>query len=117
MHAEPIGEQLVKENVPGDVHVNTFEEWAAYTRSNAIVSPVCPHHSSHLEKKKKHNTALFAPCAVDFPSYRDGRARTGVLARYVEMDLLSETVASSLAFVQVWSRPTLKYIARPTYAL
>ncbi|KAN0118213.1 hypothetical protein V8E52_005474 [Russula decolorans] len=36
MHAEPINDQLVKENVPGDDHVNTFDEWAAYTRSNAI---------------------------------------------------------------------------------
>lgn len=37
MHAEPINDQLVKENVPGDDRVNTFDEWAAYTRSNAIV--------------------------------------------------------------------------------
>ncbi|KAF8494421.1 alcohol oxidase [Russula emetica] len=36
MHAEPINDLLVKENVPGDDHVNTFDEWAAYTRSNAI---------------------------------------------------------------------------------
>jgi hypothetical protein len=38
MHAEPINEQLVKENIPGDDRVNTFDEWAAYARSNAIVS-------------------------------------------------------------------------------
>lgn len=38
MHAEPINELLVRENVPGDDRVNTFDEWAAYTRSNAIVS-------------------------------------------------------------------------------
>ena len=38
MHAEPINDLLVKENVPGDGRVNTFDEWAAYTRSNAIVS-------------------------------------------------------------------------------
>jgi hypothetical protein len=38
MHAEPINDLLVKENVPGDDRVNTFDEWAAYTRSNAIVS-------------------------------------------------------------------------------
>jgi len=36
MHAEPISEQLVKENIPGDDRVNTFDEWAAYARSNAI---------------------------------------------------------------------------------
>ena len=44
MHAEPISEQLVKENVPGDDRVNTFDEWAAYSRSNAIVSyfPLSP---------------------------------------------------------------------------
>jgi hypothetical protein len=40
MHAEPINEQLVKENIPGDDRVNTFDEWAAYARSNAIVSPI-----------------------------------------------------------------------------
>ncbi|KAH9988871.1 hypothetical protein BJV77DRAFT_720538 [Russula vinacea] len=36
MHAEPISELLVKENAPGDDRVDTFDEWAAYTRSNAI---------------------------------------------------------------------------------
>jgi len=36
MHTEPISESLVKENVPGTDSVNTFEEWAAYARSNAI---------------------------------------------------------------------------------
>ena len=40
MHAEPINDLLVKENVPGDDRVNTFDEWAAYTRSNAIVSRI-----------------------------------------------------------------------------
>ena len=39
MHAEPISELLVKENAPGEDSVNTFDEWAAYARSNAIVSP------------------------------------------------------------------------------
>ena len=39
MHAEQINEQLVKENIPGTDRVNTFDEWAAYARSNAIVSP------------------------------------------------------------------------------
>ena len=53
MHAEPIGEQLVKENVPGDVHVNTFEEWAAYTRSNAIVSSVVHTIPLILKNQKK----------------------------------------------------------------
>ena len=38
MHAEPINDLLVQENVPGDDRINTFDEWAAYTRSNAIVS-------------------------------------------------------------------------------
>jgi hypothetical protein len=38
MHAEPINKQLTKENIPGDDRVNTFDEWAAYARSNAIVS-------------------------------------------------------------------------------
>ena len=42
MHAEPISELLVKENAPGDDRVNTFDEWAAYTRSNAIVSLALP---------------------------------------------------------------------------
>jgi hypothetical protein len=42
MHAEPISEQLVKENVPGEDSVNTFEEWADYARSNAIVSSSTP---------------------------------------------------------------------------
>ena len=37
MHAEPISEHLVKENIPGDDRVNTFDEWASYARSNAIV--------------------------------------------------------------------------------
>lgn len=36
MHAQPIGELLVKENAPGEDSVNTFDEWAAYSRSNAI---------------------------------------------------------------------------------
>jgi hypothetical protein len=40
MHAEPISEELVTENIPGDDQVNTFDEWAAYARSNAIVSPI-----------------------------------------------------------------------------
>jgi hypothetical protein len=40
MHAEPISEELVKENIPGDDRVKTFDEWAAYARSNAIVSPI-----------------------------------------------------------------------------
>jgi hypothetical protein len=55
MHAEPINDQLVKENVPGDERVNTFDEWAAYTRSNAIVSPAVlpPSHRS-----SKHNSLL-----------------------------------------------------------
>jgi hypothetical protein len=39
MHTEPINEQLVKENIPGNDRVNAFDEWAAYARSNAIVSP------------------------------------------------------------------------------
>lgn len=47
MHAEPISELLVKENAPGDDRVNTFDEWAAYTRSNAIVSLVSPLHNWH----------------------------------------------------------------------
>jgi hypothetical protein len=38
MHTEPINEHLVNENAPGKDRVNTFDEWAAYTRSNAIVS-------------------------------------------------------------------------------
>ncbi|KAH9961942.1 hypothetical protein BC827DRAFT_1200615 [Russula dissimulans] len=42
MHAEPIGELLVKENVPGEDRVKTFEDWVACTRFNAIVSPVFP---------------------------------------------------------------------------
>ncbi|KAI9432683.1 alcohol oxidase [Lactarius indigo] len=36
MHAEPISKLLVKENTPGEGTVNTFDEWAAYARSNAI---------------------------------------------------------------------------------
>jgi len=36
MHAEPINELLVNENVPGADSVNTFDEWAAYARSNAV---------------------------------------------------------------------------------
>jgi len=36
MHAEPISELLVNENVPGEDRVKTFEDWVAYTRSNAI---------------------------------------------------------------------------------
>lgn len=47
MHAEPISELLVKENAPGDDRVNTFDEWAAYTRSNAIVGLVSPLHNWH----------------------------------------------------------------------
>ena len=83
MHAEPINDQLVKENVPGDDRVNTFDEWAAYTRSNAIVSPtVLPPSHRH----SKHNS-LITPITflrtVDFPSYRNGRARTRVLTRWV----------------------------------
>jgi hypothetical protein len=31
-------QQLAKENIPGDDRVNTFDELAAYARSNAIVS-------------------------------------------------------------------------------
>ncbi|KAH9996169.1 hypothetical protein BJV74DRAFT_828663 [Russula compacta] len=65
MHAEPIGKQLVKENVPGDVHVNTFEEWAAYTRSNAISTfhPI--------------GTAALAPSVVapDFKVHRTANLR------------------------------------------
>jgi hypothetical protein len=38
MHAEPISELLVNENAPGADSVNTFDEWATYARSNAIVS-------------------------------------------------------------------------------
>jgi hypothetical protein len=38
MHSEPINEHIVKESIPGDDRVNTFDEWAAYVRSNAIVS-------------------------------------------------------------------------------
>jgi hypothetical protein len=38
MHAEPISELLINENAPGTDSVNTFEEWAAYARSNAVVS-------------------------------------------------------------------------------
>jgi len=36
MHAEPISELLVNENIPGKDRVKTFEDWAACTRSNAI---------------------------------------------------------------------------------
>ncbi|KAI0255558.1 hypothetical protein BJV78DRAFT_684203 [Lactifluus subvellereus] len=36
MHAEPISEHLVNENAPGEDRVNTFDEWATYSRSNAI---------------------------------------------------------------------------------
>jgi len=42
MHTEPISKQLVKENVPGEDRVKTFEDWVTYTRSNAIVSPAVP---------------------------------------------------------------------------
>jgi len=38
MHAEPIRALLVRENTPGEDNVNTFDEWAAYASSNAIVS-------------------------------------------------------------------------------
>jgi hypothetical protein len=38
MYAEPINEQLVKENFPRDDRFNTFDEWEAYARFNAIVS-------------------------------------------------------------------------------
>jgi len=70
MHAEPISEQLVKENVPGNDRVNTFDEWAAYARSNAIVSfPPYP-CLSHL----KISDALRCVRKVDFPSYRNGGA-------------------------------------------
>jgi hypothetical protein len=40
MHAELINDHLFKVNIPGDDPVNTFDEWAAYARSNAIVSPI-----------------------------------------------------------------------------
>jgi hypothetical protein len=76
MHAEPISEQLVKENVPGEDSVNTFEEWADYARSNAIVSPPVPSLSDGVR-------LLYYPLSVDVPSYRNGRARAGVLTRYV----------------------------------
>ncbi|KAI9463510.1 alcohol oxidase [Russula earlei] len=36
MHAKPISEHLVAENIPGEDRVKTFDDWAAYTRSNAI---------------------------------------------------------------------------------
>jgi len=42
MHAEPISELLVNENIPGECRVKTFEDWVAYTRSNSILSPVFP---------------------------------------------------------------------------
>ncbi|KAH9061970.1 hypothetical protein EDB87DRAFT_1682634 [Lactarius vividus] len=36
MNAEPISGLLVKENVPGEGAVNTFDEWTTYARFNAI---------------------------------------------------------------------------------
>jgi hypothetical protein len=56
MHAEPINDLLVKENVPGDDRVNTFDEWAAYTRSNAIVSSTLLYPPSH--RRSKHNSLI-----------------------------------------------------------
>src|SRR5580698_4695353 len=38
MYAEPINEQLVKENIPRDGRFNTFDEREAYARFNAIAS-------------------------------------------------------------------------------
>jgi choline dehydrogenase-like flavoprotein len=76
MHAEPISEQLVKENVPGTDSVNTFEEWADYARSNAIVSPT-PSFSDVPRALTKRITK------VDFPPHRNGRACAGVFTRYV----------------------------------
>lgn len=77
MHAEPISEQLVKENIPGDDRVDTFDEWAAYARSNAIVNlPPYP-CLGHL----KISDTLRCVRTVDFPSYRNGGACARVFTR------------------------------------
>ena len=83
MRVEPINDLLVKENVPGDDRINTFDEWAAYTRSNAIVSRTLLPFSSAL-------THWFPFLhTVDFPPYWNGRARTRVLTRWVLETLVS----------------------------
>ena len=69
MQAEPINDLLVKENVPGDDRVNTFDEWAAYARSNAIVSLLL-HSSSHQHLKLKLNSHIllyFSPQSTFHP--------------------------------------------------
>lgn len=77
MHAEPISEQLVKENVPGDDRVNTFDEWATYSRSNAIVSILpCP-----SIRRLKISDVPRCVLTVDFPSYRNSRAYARVFTR------------------------------------
>src|SRR6267154_3594631 len=118
MHAEPINGQLVKENVPGDDRVNTFDEWAAYTRSNAIVSRTVLPLSSAFRTNSIQITFLRT---VDFPSYRNGRPRTSVLTRwvletqhFVSPHLRTDVVILYVScFGQVSSRPTLRFIARP----
>ena len=81
MHAEPISEQLVKENIPGDARVNTFDEWATYARSNAIVSPVV---LASVIRSEHDALMLRLRRTVDLPSYWNGGARAGVFTRWVE---------------------------------
>ena len=82
MHAEPISEHLVNENAPGTDSVNTFEEWAEYARSNAIVSPPSLALCRAAYQKNPHQST-FHPIgtAALAPEYLRGTSSVAPLLR------------------------------------